>query len=96
MNKSNIISEKVTIIGIAPLDFYATDGSHICGYKVHYYRDKKESENMIGKVYENAYLSRVDLSDKDKYERKTYPTTAIIEYEFVSLSKKPKPINIVF
>ena len=96
MNKSNIISEKVTIIGIVPLDFNATDGSHICGFKIHYYRDKKDSENTIGKVYENAYLSKSDLSDKEKYEKKVYPIQATIEYEFVSLSKKPKPINIIF
>ena len=95
MNK-NVISEKVVIIGIIPLDFNATDGSHICGYKVHYYRDKKPTENVIGKVYENAYLSKLDLSDKELYEKKTYPISATIEYEFVSLSRKPKPINIVF
>lgn len=95
MNK-NTISEKVVIIGIVPLDFTASDGNHICGYTVHFYRDKKENENTIGKVYEKVYIPQDNLNDSVKYSKNTYPTSATIEYEFVSLTKKPKPIKIMF
>ena len=91
---NKIISEKVTIIGLVPLDFTASDGNHICGYTIHYYRDKKDNENAIGKVYEKVYLPKDDLSDKDRYSLKTFPCSASIDYEFVSLTRKPKPIKL--
>ena len=89
-----VISEKVNLISVIPLDFTATDGNRICGYTIHYYRDKKDGENVIGKVYEKIYLPQESLSDKDKYEKKSYPCIATIDYEFVSLTKKPKPIRV--
>jgi len=93
MNKDNIISEKVTLISVVPFDFVTNDGSQIKGYNVHYFRDKKENENVFGKVYEKIYLPS-DLSDKDKYEKLLYPKSATIDFEFISLSKKPRPVRI--
>ena len=90
-----IISEKVNLISVIPLDFTASDGNHICGYTIHYYRDKKDGENAIGKVYEKIYLPQDNLNDSERYQKKVYPCSATIEYEFVSLTKKPRPIRVI-
>lgn len=90
------ITQKVTIIGVIPYNFQTKEGDKICGYRVHFYRDYEKSENGIGKKYESIYLSKENLDDIDKYKSKVYPIPATIEFEFISLDKKPRPIKVVF
>ena len=96
MKQENIITEKVTIIGLVALDFKSDDGKKICGYQIHYYTNPNEKEvNTIGKKYGKIYLAKDSLDDLDKYKSKSYPAQATIEFEFVSLDKKAKPIRIM-
>lgn len=94
---NKIFSEDVTIISVVPLDFVTKEGDKICGYTIHYYRELREDEKErnIGKRYEKIYLNKDKLDDLDKYKNKTYPYKTKIDFEFVSLDKKPKPIRVI-
>lgn len=94
---NKIFSEDVTVIGVVPLDFTTKEGDKICGYTVHYFRDLKEDEKdrNIGKKYEKVYISKEKLDDLDKYKSKLYPLKTKIDFEFISLDKKPKPIRVL-
>lgn len=89
--------EEVTIIGVSPLDFVTKDGDKICGYTIHYYRElnENEKERSIGKKYEKIYINKDKLDDIDKYKSKIYPYKTAIEFEFIALDKKPKPIRVL-
>jgi len=94
---NKIFKEEVTIINVVPLDFTSKDGDKICGYTIHYYRElnENEKERNIGKKYEKVYIAKDKLDDIDKYKNKLYPYKTTIEFEFVSLDQKPKPIRVV-
>lgn len=97
--KNNVIKEEVNLIGVSVLDFKTTDNQKICGYKYYCSRPVKESEkdrNIYGNVVEEIFISRDNVDDKDKYKMKSYPCKAVIEFEIVSLNKKPKAINVIF
>ncbi len=93
----NVFSEDVTIISVIPLDFITKEGDKICGYTVHYFRDltENEKERTIGKKCEKIYLSKDSLDDLDRYKNQIYPRKAKIEFKFMSLNEKPKPIKVV-
>ena len=93
---NKIFSEDVTVISVNPLDFTTKDGDKICGYTVHYYRELREDEKerIIGKKYEKIYINKDELDDIDKYKSKIYPLRTKIDFEFVSLDRKPRPIKV--
>lgn len=93
---NKIITQKVTIIGVNAYDFKTKEGDKICGYRIHFYRDYSENESGIGKKYEYVFISKNSLDDLDFYKKKSYPTPATIEFEFVSLDRKPKALKVVF
>ena len=87
----------VTITGINVYNFKTDDGKSICGYRVFYYTDSKDDDkNIIGKKKSNIFLSRENLDNIDILKSKIYPIKAKIKFEFVSLDKKPKPLEILF
>lgn len=93
----NELKEKVTIIGIVPLNFKSDDGNEIKGFTIHAFRDKKDSENVIGKSYEKIFLKSDNVEeDTKKYALKTYPLPCVIEFEIVSLKSKPKAKKLIF
>lgn len=93
---NKIFSEDVTIISVVPLDF-SSNGEKICGYTIHYYRELNDNEKdrTFGKKYEKIYLKKDSLDDIEKYKNKIYPYKTKIEFEFISLDKKPKPIRVI-
>lgn len=97
MKENNIIKQNVTILSIQILDFTTEDKSKICGYKVYYSRDLSEQEkvNCFGSKIESIFITSTDLSEVSKYKLQNYPLKATIDFEFVSFSRKPKPIKIV-
>lgn len=97
-DKDNIVlTQDVTFISVVPLDFMSTDGSKICGYKIHYYCEVSESEKIriFGKQYGNIYIAKEKLDDLDKYKNKIYPIKGQIQFQITSLDKKPKPIKVM-
>ena len=96
--KENVIKEEVTLLGVSAMDFKTNDGSKICGYKYYCSRELKDSEkdgNFFGRKVEEIFIARDNIDDKDKYKMKTFPCKATIEFEFISLNKKPKAISVV-
>lgn len=96
--KENVIVQDVYLLEVKALDFKDNDGKKICGYSVFYYRDfsdREKDSNSCGKKVEKIFIVKDSIDDLDKYKNKIYPCKAQVQFEFVSLDKKPKPIKII-
>ena len=92
----NNLKQDLTIISIVPLNFTTNNGDKISGFTIHAYRDAKDSDNVIGKVYEKFYLNSDNVDEESKkYSSLIFPKKATIEFEFVDLKHKPKPKKLI-